>query len=404
MKIVVIGRNYMSLLGMIRAVGIAGHEVIAIRTVKGLKKDGVKSNDSYIEKTSRYVKEHYVIEQDRNKLIRFLLEEIAEDGSKMVLIPVDDFVASTIDLNLINLRDYFVFPSVNNEPGEVVKLMDKNFQKKLAKECGLTVVEGWKIDICNGQYTIPSGIKYPVFTKPEISYLGNKRCMKKCNNEKELKDVINFILTGKECPLLVEQFIDIEQEYALLGCVVDGKVYIPGLIHMIRDGSGAHKGVTMIGNISPLDPSKETFELLKKYIARTEFNGLFDIDLYESKGQLYFNELNLRFGASGYALTASGVNLPGLWIDSLNKNRVLQLENTDIRNSVFVNEKVVYDDYFGGYISKKEAQNFINSADIRFLESKADMSPSIIFSKEIRKSDLIFRFKQIIRSFLRRVR
>ena len=36
MRAIVIGRNYTSLLGMIRPTGLAGCEVIAIRTVKNL--------------------------------------------------------------------------------------------------------------------------------------------------------------------------------------------------------------------------------------------------------------------------------------------------------------------------------------------------------------------------------
>ena len=56
---------------------------------------------------------------------------------------------------------------------------------------------------------------------------------------------------------------------------------------------------------------------LKVFVKSLHFCGLFDIDFYERDGVFYFNELNLRFGASGYAVTHSGINLPDAFMKVL---------------------------------------------------------------------------------------
>ena len=96
MRVIVMGRNYTSLLGMIRAAGMAGCEGTVIRTVKGWNKATDKKKlvgGEPIEAASKYVKQHYFVEQGRDELIQFLLDNCIVEGEKVVLLPVDDFVA-----------------------------------------------------------------------------------------------------------------------------------------------------------------------------------------------------------------------------------------------------------------------------------------------------------------------
>lgn len=383
MKAIVIGRNYTSLLGMIRAVGEAGFDVIAIRTVKRWNKTSDKRSllgCEAIEAASKYVKKHYFVDQNREEIIQFLIDNCKDDNQKALILPVDDYVASAIDLSQEKLRDYFLFPHINNSSGAVVRLMDKHTQKDLAKRVGLDVADGWVIDIKDGKFNIPDGIKYPVFTKPEISFLGNKRCMKKCNNEDELIAVINDVIKERDCPILVEQFVKIEKEFAILGCAIDNEIYIPDLIRMIRDGSGAHKGVTMLGEITSLDQNLEYVNKIKEFIRYTEFKGLFDIDIYEANGKMYFNELNLRFGASGYAVTSSGINLPAIFANHIIKNDCCFIQSSDLKPGFFLNEKVAYDDWVEGYITKNQFYNMRKKVNVTFIESRDDPEPWKIFT------------------------
>ena len=401
MKAIVIGRNYTSLLGMIRAAGMAGCEVIAIRTVKGWNKATNKKKlvgGKPIEASSKYVKQHFFVDQGRDELIKFLLENCRFDDEKAVLLPVDDFVASTIDLNQDKLRDFFVFPNINNTQGEVVRLMDKNIQKEFAKKAGLNVADGWVINIKDGKYDIPDGIKYPVFTKPEVSFLGNKRCMKRCNNESELINVIQNIMKERECPLLIERFISIEKEYGILGFSCKGHSVIPGIVNKLAIGHGTHNGVTLIGSYSSLAPYGELKSKLLALMSEISFTGLFDIDLYESDGIIYFNELNLRLGAFGYAAIRAGINMPEMLINALYTNDY-RADDADYFGTIkCISEKVNLDDYSSGYISWKQYNKNIHDVDYGFLYDDNDIQPYKVFESTINQ----IRFRRTIKNILRR--
>lgn len=366
-KVVVIGRNYTSRLGMIRAVGMAGYDVTVIKT-NGLPE--TKDIDAF----SKYVKEYlYAKEPNREELISVLMT-LKSDKGKVVVIPVDDYAASTIDENIDLLKDNFLFPNINMEQGAINRLMDKDFQKRLARQAGLNVADGWVVNIKNHTYTLPSDIVYPVFPKPQISFKGNKRCMRKCDNETELRQVMDEVASQRDCPILLEQYIKIDKEYALLGVSNGVDVIIPAMIQMLESGRGAHHGVTLQGRIFPVYTHEKFVNQLKQYVQGLDFSGLFDIDVYESEGFLYFNELNLRFGASGYAITASGINLPYLFLENIN-GVCWNLTDMQVKESIFVNEKVAYDDYYNGYISITDYQKRISQSNIRFIKSTEDNGP-----------------------------
>lgn len=390
-KVVVIGRNYTSRLGMIRAVGMAGHDVIVIKT-NGLP--GSKDIDAY----SKYVKEYYYAkEPNREELVSVILS-LKSERNKTILIPVDDYAASTIDDNIELLKANFLFPNINMEQGAINRLMDKNLQKELARQAGLSVAKGWVVDIKDHTYSLSSDIEYPVFPKPQISYKGNKRCMRKCNDEIELRKVLDEIASQRDCPILLEQYVKIDKEYALLGVSNGVDVIIPAMIQMLESGSGAHRGVTLQGRIFPISTHERFLNQLKQYVQGLHFCGLFDIDIYESEGILYFNELNLRFGASGYAITASGINLPYLFLESI-KGVMGNLTNMQVKESIFVNEKVAYDDYYNGYISKFDYIDYVSQANIRFIKSDIDNNPY----KEFLSRNFSYkrRFKRLIKQFVK---
>lgn len=376
--VAIIGRNYTSRLGMIRAVGKLGHHVIVIKTTRVLpqKYRGAKDIDGY----SRYVDNYlYALEPDRNNLLKVILSLKKTTSEKVILIPVDDYAASTIDENIEILKESFLFPNIGMQQGAVNSLMDKGTQKRVAYASGLNVAGGWTIYIKDGKYSIPDDIRYPCFPKPQISFMGDKRCMRKCSNKEELKTVMDEVASQRDCPMLIEEFFDIDKEYATLG-FSDGKtVVLPAMLRMLQDGRGPHKGVTLQGEVIPSCEFEEYFRQLRELILDTGFIGLFDVDSFESGGKLYFNELNLRFGASGYSITYMGVNLPHLLI-----NHLLGLENDyskcQIRQkAIFVNEKVVNDDYEEGYIDKRMFADYLNSACFRFIQSESDPMPWQMF-------------------------
>ena len=374
-KVVVIGRNYTSRLGMIRAVGMAGYDVTVIKT-NGLPE--TKDIDAF----SKYVKEYlYAKEPNREELISVLMT-LKSDKGKVVIIPVDDYAASTIDENIDLLKDNFLFPNINMEQGAINRLMDKDYQKILARQAGLNVADGWVVNIKNHTYTLPSDIVYPVFPKPQISFKGNKRCMRKCDNETELRQVMDEVASQRDCPILIEQYIKIEKEYGVLGFCGQDRIETPGLVEKTLIGEGGHKGVTKVGIVTPLVKKGDLYERIQKFLKLINLTGLCDIDLYEHNGMIFFNELNLRFGAFGYSIICAGVNLPKLMVEYLFHNILSSTQNEIYPKTVCLSEKVNYDDYYNGFYGIKRYKQINEMTDKTFLKNEDDPMPYKVFMSQ----------------------
>lgn len=397
MKVIIIGRNYTSRLGMIRALGICGYDIYVIRTMYRKSFHSLFERD--VDGFSKYVKGYYIAyEPDREHLIS-VINSIGSGNSldKDILVPVDDFSASTIDEYSEVLKNNFYFPNINMQQGAITNYMDKSIQKQIAMEVGLNVANGHVVISSDGVYKIPTDISYPCFPKPLVSFKGNKICMKKCNNENELINAIEQVIEHqKDCSFEIEEYITINKEYATLGFSDGSNVVLPAMIEIIKDGCGSHKGVTMLGKVVSTDSFTHFLSLLKTFILKIGFVGLFDIDTYESNGKLFFNELNLRFGASGYAITASGINLPSMYINCM--TGLSCITEFKLKNeTIFLNEKVALDDFLNGYMSYKEYRNITSMANIRFIECKDDFLPNYIFKLKVVKEYV----KKIIKSFIK---
>lgn len=398
-RVIIIGRNYASRLGMIRAVGVLGYEIHVIRTMRQIPNNKKKAID--IDGYSKYVAGyHFALEPDRDNLVS-AIKSLATSNGKTIIIPVDDYAASTIDQYLEDLKQDFLFPNINMQAGAITKLMDKDYQKKLAKEAGLNVAKGWTIEVKDGKFTIPSNITYPCFPKPQISFMGDKGCMHRCDTEEELKSAIMGVTSRhKTCPFIVEEYVEIEKEYAALGFCDGKKTFIPGMIHLLSQGHGGHKGVTLQGKVLPPEEFKNFFEEIEQFLTQIQFVGLFDVDSYKSEDKIYFNELNLRFGASGYAITQSGVNLPEMLINHVNGIH-REMSSTIAGDKLFVNEKVAWEDYLGGYTSHNYYKSIITKSNVCFINSKDDPSPYEHFK---RRYTISKRLKRTIKLFIKWVR
>ena len=396
MKAVVTGRNYTSRLGMIRAAGIAGCEVAVIRTDPGTGADR-----ETIDQHSRYISAYFCApEPDEDRLVRVLLEKCAAGGDeKTVILPTDDYTAAAVDRHQDELKESFVFPHIGQEPGGVIRCMDKGFQKRLAEEAGLPVAGGWTARLGGDGFSIPDGIVFPCFVKPQVSFQGSKFYMKQCGSEDELKAHLRTVAEDlrkkdRRTDMLIEQFIPIDRELAVLGFADGTEVFIPDVITADK----LHRGVTVTGTVRSMEDDPKLKEKLEKMIGSLGFCGLFDIDLYESGGKKYFNELNMRFGASGYAVTRSGVNLPGLLCARLLGREAPDGEPKRIESRTFASEKVCYQEYRDGAISWKEFGRILREADFTLLGDPEDTGPQKAFREFIRK----YRIRRMIKKLLHR--
>ena len=386
-KVVVIGHGYTSRLGVIRALGRAGYEVVVI-VMTGYKQDG-KTFDTTkpIDCYSKYVSEVHYCFSDREQLITLLLEKCTDPNQKVVLFADSDFSEAAVDENQDRLSDHFLFPHINHQTGAVVAWMDKERQKETARKVGLTVAEGWIIDVKDGDYTVPVEIKYPCFPKPVATIVGGKGGLRKCNTKEDLKNVIASLIKKRPTiSILVEEYKEIETEHALLGFTDGKEVIIPGIIQTMSLANGGHFGVAKQGKIMPTTGFEDLVERFKQFVLQTQFVGVFDIDFYKSGGCFYFCEMNFRYGGSGYAYTAMGVNLPEMLVRTLQGKSIDDMKKVIDCSSTYTNERICMETWYDGFLTNQEFFSILKSRGISAVKNKHDRFPELIFwLKSIKK-------------------
>lgn len=394
-RVIVIGHGYTSRLGVIRALGRAGYEVTLV-VIMLRNRHGQPDKTPPIDSYSKYVNTVYYCPPDKDKLIALLLEKCVEGCRKAVLFPGNDFSASVIDLNQEKLREFFLFPNIDHTPGAVVAWMSKLRQKELAAKIGLNVAEGEVVDVIDGKYTLPLGLTYPCFPKPMSTLVGGKTGLGRCDSEQQLRQSIDLLVRRcSSVPILVEEYKRIDQEYALMGVSDGTTVHIPGILKITSIAFGVHYGVAKRGEILPVDGFEGFIELCRKFVRETCFVGIFDIDFFESDGQLFFCEMNFRYGGSGYAYTKSDVNLPDLFV------RILRGEPVDsskmVKNrAVYVNERMCLDDWYNRFISTGEFLDFLRNHDISFIADRDDPKPGRKFRSTMWKQGVKRAIKKCI--------
>ena len=398
-RVVIIGHGFTSRLGVIRSVAEIGCYIIVVAIVD--KKTMARNSQASvpIDCRSKYVDEvHYCEKKDEEGLIRLLLEKCACPGQKTILFPDSDFAAAAIDRHLDELDKDFLFPHIRHQEGAVTAWMDKAVQKELARSLGMNVAEASVIEVKDGRYDLPAGIHYPCFPKPAMSLKGDKY-MKRCDTEAELRSVVEHIVGKGGNKILVEEFKEIEEEYAVLGFSDGTSVCMPGVIHFLRP-SKSHVGLALQGRISSVGGFKHILTQFEAFIQSIGFVGVFDIDFFRSNGKYYFDELNLRYGGSGYAVTKMGVNLPAMMVRSFAGESLKGMKKMIVgnANAVFVNERMCLDDWYQGYLSQWENRYLLNSSMIHFVYDDEDPQPQQALEDKYKK--LVF--KRLIRQIIKK--
>jgi carbamoylphosphate synthase large subunit len=283
--------------------------------------------------------------------------------------------------------------------------MDKSHQKEVAKSVGFDVADARVLEINNGVYSIPSNIKYPCYTKPLATVNGGKCGMRRCNNNNELAAALDdFILhrnqTGK---ILVEDYKKINKEYALLGFSDGENVFIPGILQLLTI-SQQYKGIALQGRVTSISGFEDVVEKFRQLVVKIGFVGLFDIDFYESDGKMYFCELNLRFGGSGYAITKMGCNLPAMMVEYFAGGDIDVWKKPVMGEAVYTNERMCFVDWMSGFITLDEYQRYMKTADILFIQDNDDPQPWKAYQKAfflqrllkaVKKLSVKIRFKHV---------
>lgn len=383
-RVIVAGRNYCSNLSMARSLGEAGYEVEVLRIFQRRPKKRnllkILKPDAY----SKYIKAYHVcVSRRRSRRIVNRLKKLADPERKMLLIPADDLIAYIADDYFDELSEFYLLPNIDCKAGGIKRLMSKGLQKELAAKAQLPIVNSCVIKTNNGEFDIPESVTYPCFIKPNISKNSSKSRMKKCNDEAELRETLIEFSEKKDIEMLVEDYVEISKEYSLLGLSTKDGVVGPGFFVAEEGGQQEHRGVAITGRMLSCEQWKAVVDPLIDFIGTLNYEGLFDVDLIEtSDGEIYFVELNMRFGASGYALTASGVNLPAMFADYMILGKPIDMhcmvKNTGKR---FVSEKVLIEEYTKGRLPMSKVKSIMKTVDVHFVKNEQDMHPYRHFRK-----------------------
>ena len=399
--VVIIGHGFTSRLALIRSLAEVGCEITVVVTVlhgrlgRLVHFEGGKPVDCCSRYISRFL---YCSGQKEDELIELILSKCVRSGQKTILVPDSDFSAAAVDRHQERLREHFLFPHIGHKPGAVKHWMDKTVQKALAAEVGLPVAGGCTVPVRGGAYEMPAAVRYPCFTKPLATISGGKGFLRRCDDEAALRRVLDGVAQlFPDTDVLIEDYKPIDTEYAVVGFSDGEQVVIPGVIEFVEN-CRSHFGIAREGKIRPVAGFEALLAQFAEFVRRIGFCGLFDIDFWESGGVVYFDEMNFRFGGSGYAYTAMGANLPARFVNAMLGQPSV---TPDVQGTAtFVNERMVVEDWNFLYLSEAQLREIIRRADIRFVYDERDPAPGRALERLIRR----LRVKRTLRKWLRPVK
>jgi predicted ATP-grasp superfamily ATP-dependent carboligase len=372
---------------------VEGCKVTVVTMVSQIPEKPERTIDAYSKYVERFF---YAKKYDADGLANLLLEKCRVEGEKPILMSVDDDSACLVDTIQDRLRDKFYYSHIQHQAGAIAGLMDKSKQKQLARECGFNVVEAWPVDCVDGKYTVPDGVKYPCYVKGRLSYHSAKQYQKKCNNKEALEKWLKVLAQNNPSPLLIEEFIEIEKEFGVIGYSDPQKVILPGIVELLDGGHGGHKGVSAFGRVNDFGLNEELKPQVEQLLKHIQLTGMFNIDFVEANGKWFFVELNVRYAAYGYAVCRAGVNLPAFQIYGMLSRDDSELP-TQVKNGFcYVNEKVAFDDFINGYRSWKDYKNLNKKADCCLIRDKKDPQPFGCFKCSMYNSYLKSIIKRLI--------
>lgn len=293
---IIIGGNHHNTLGVIRALGFKG-----IQSTVLLIAEEEKPYVSY----SKYIQE-CVLLKEKKDIVPYLLNHAQALSDKAVILSCADFVTSELDNAFDTLKDKYYLPTAG-EQGVCNHYMDKDTMAELAMKVGMGIPQSWIVE--NGRYNI-SEMTVPCIVKPLASIYGSKAEIKICRTEEQLK---NYLEVNKDHRFIVQEYIDKDFEYQLIGCSLNHgeEIIIPGYSKCIRPCPGTNTGFL---EYKPFDEFKCDIEACKEFIKSIGYQGLFSMEyLRDKNGKDYFMEINMRNDGNGICVTGAGVNLPYIW-------------------------------------------------------------------------------------------
>ena len=232
-----------------------------------------------------------------------------KSGKKPIIICSDDKTIGHLDQHYDELKDKFIFFNAGQQ-GRIIDYMDKFRILELAKKHGLNILDSRVVK----RGDIPCDLKYPIITKSISPNSGGwKSDVFICENAQELADAFKKI---KSEEVLLQQFVEKKNEYAVEGCSVNhGK---KTLLSIYSTYNYQIKGYYSPYRTSGSFHNPKIEKGLRGMIEEIGFEGIFDAEfLIGPDDQYYFLEVNFRNTTWSYASDVLGMPLAYLWVKAL---------------------------------------------------------------------------------------
>ena len=395
-KIVVFSKSYEAALGIARSLKLGGATNIDLFFVGW--------NHVIVDKSNAFKNRYSFSTREDEAIVQKLLNIYKKEKSGIVLFPGDDYTTSLSDRYRNQLQDKFIFTYVeNDEDSPITHLMDKQNQTTIAEHFGMPMARSWILSCEEKKYIIPNEVVFPCFLKPLVSANGPaKSIIRKIEDRAALVMYLEVLKgSGYNYPILVQEFIEIEEEYNIHGICDGDNIYLP-LIHRKLETARFNKGVTILGkNMNPTHLG-DNIERLKNALRSCKYHGIFNVEMFISKGTVYLNEINFRIAGTCWGTTIGGANLPWLWVNVLlgNVKEWPKLKLT--YESVFINDKTAWEDLINGHVGLSEFLNWNRMADFHLIKNKGDKGPWSVFIR-IMLSRYLRKEKANFLSFIKRI-
>ena len=301
-KVVVIGGDHHNTLGVLRGLGERGIQPDLILVTP--------SKMTFVD-FSKYINKKWKIRND-DKIIETLLDNFKNEKEKPVIVCCSDSSSGVIDENYDQLSSFFYLPGSNLQ-GKITELMSKKEMAGLAEKVGLRTPR--TIYITNQDQDL-SQISFPCIIKPLISRNGKKTEIAICRTLEELEQ---YKASHNLCNVHIQEYIDKDFEYQLIGCSTKNDIIIPGISKIMRPCKGSN---TSFLKYIPFEDGFCEIEKCREFVRRTGYHGLFSLEFLRDKnGKDLFMEINFRNDGNAICVTAAGMSLPYIWyLDCIGHN------------------------------------------------------------------------------------
>ena len=293
-NVIVIGCDHHNTLGVIRSLGEKGigPDVLIV----------TQDGNTFVGK-SKYIRNLHIV-RNNNEIVPYLLSHFKSEKDKSVVICCHDASSSEIDLHADELRSWFIIPGAEKQ-GQITYLMNKKVMSDLAVDSGLSIPKTYY----PSHFPLEeSECVLPCIVKPILSKEGTKDDIRICYDIANVNNAISRVGIGN---VQLQEYIEKDFEYQLIGCSTGKDIVIPGVSHIIRPCKGSN---TSYLHYEPLKDSFCDISKCMDFLRKTGYKGLFSLEfLRDKKGKDFFMEINFRNDGNAICVTAAGVNLPYIW-------------------------------------------------------------------------------------------